>query len=175
MFKRETYKLLSVSLSPNVVGNVTVGLMCNPPRPGDASYEKHEREKSGIIASLRRRARLVADTFNACEGVTCNDTDGAMYSFPRIWLPDGAVKAARAAAKAPDVFYCLALLNETGISTVPGSGFRQKPGQFHFRTTILPREEDLPAVLQRFREFHAGFMQRYGGGAGGGARASSKL
>lgn len=32
VFKRELYKLFSVSLSPNVVGNVAVGLMCNPPR-----------------------------------------------------------------------------------------------------------------------------------------------
>ena len=45
----------------------------------------------------------------------------------------------------------------------PGlGGFGQREGTWHFRTTILPREEDLPAVLQRFREFHAGFMQRYG-------------
>jgi len=32
VFKRELYKLFSVSLSPNVVGNIAVGLMCNPPK-----------------------------------------------------------------------------------------------------------------------------------------------
>ncbi len=45
--------------------------------------------------------------------------------------------AAKAMGKSPDVMYCLELLAETGISTVPGSGFKQAPGTFHFRTTIL--------------------------------------
>lgn len=60
-----------------------------------------------------------------------------MYSFPRISLPRKAIEAAEAKGKAPDVLYCLELLDETGISCVPGSGFQQSPGTFHFRTTIL--------------------------------------
>ena len=55
VFKRETYKLLSVSLSPNVVGNVTVGLMCNPPRPGDHSYAAHEAEKAANVFLINIR------------------------------------------------------------------------------------------------------------------------
>lgn len=51
-----------------------------------------------------------------------------MYSFPRISLPPKAVAAAKAAGKKPDVFYCLKLLEATGISTVPGSGFGQQEG-----------------------------------------------
>ena len=62
---------------------------------------------------------------------------GAMYCFPRITLPPAAIDAARSMGKCPDVMYCLELLNETGISCVPGSGFKQAPGTFHFRTTIL--------------------------------------
>ena len=53
---------------------------------------------------------------------------GAMYSFPKVKLPPGAIAAAKSAGKAPDVFYCIKLLEETGISTVPGSGFGQKEG-----------------------------------------------
>jgi aspartate/methionine/tyrosine aminotransferase len=45
-----------------------------------------------------------------------------MYSFPQIRLPPRAIQAAKSAGKAPDVFYCLNLLEATGISTVPGSG-----------------------------------------------------
>ena len=37
----------------------------------------------------------------------------------------------------------MALLEETGICCVPGSGFLQKPGTYHFRTTFLPPEEKL--------------------------------
>jgi len=53
---------------------------------------------------------------------------GAMYSFPQIRLPPKAIEAAKKAGKVPDVFYCLKLLEATGISTVPGSGFGQKEG-----------------------------------------------
>ena len=62
---------------------------------------------------------------------------GALYSFPKITLPPAAIAAAKSMGKDPDVMYCLELLAETGISTVPGSGFKQAPGTFHFRTTIL--------------------------------------
>ena len=48
-----------------------------------------------------------------------------MYLFPRIRLPQKAIKAAEAAGKAPDAFYCQRLLNATGVVVVPGSGFGQ--------------------------------------------------
>lgn len=35
------------------------------------------------------------------------------------------VQAAKKTGKAPDFFYCKQLLEETGIVTVPGSGFKQ--------------------------------------------------
>ena len=50
-----------------------------------------------------------------------------------------AVQAAEAAGQAADVFYAFNLLEETGICVIPGSGFGQMPGTFHFRTTILPQ------------------------------------
>lgn len=34
---------------------------------------------------------------------------------------------------APDMFYCMKLLEETGICVVPGSGFGQREGTYHFR------------------------------------------
>jgi aspartate/methionine/tyrosine aminotransferase len=30
----------------------------------------------------------VQDAFNSLEGVTCNFTEGAMYSFPQLRLPE---------------------------------------------------------------------------------------
>lgn len=61
---------------------------------------------------------------------------GAMYSFPQVKLPQAAVAAAKKAGKAPDVFYCLRLLEATGISTVPGSGFGQKEGYVFLKSTL---------------------------------------
>ncbi|RXN17355.1 alanine aminotransferase 2-like protein [Labeo rohita] len=37
----------------------------------------------------------------------------------------------------PDMLYCLRLLEETGICVVPGSGFGQKDGTYHFRKVTL--------------------------------------
>jgi glutamate--glyoxylate aminotransferase len=134
---QEIYKLASINLSPNVPGQIALGLMVNPPKPNDPSYALYMQEKSDLIASLKRRARLITDAFNRLEGFTCQETEGAMYSFPQITLPPAAITAAKEKGKNPDVMYCLELLEETGLSCVPGSGFQQKPGTFHFRTTIL--------------------------------------
>jgi aspartate/methionine/tyrosine aminotransferase len=59
------------------------------------------------------------------------------------------------------VFYCLQLLEATGISTVPGSGFGQEAGTAHFRTTILPREEVMEEFVEQFRDFQTTFMNQH--------------
>ncbi|XP_074301469.1 glutamate--glyoxylate aminotransferase 2-like [Silene latifolia] len=156
----EIYKIASIALSPNVPAQIFLGLMVNPPKPGDISYYKYDQESKGILESLRRRARIMTDGFNSCRNVVCNFTEGAMYSFPQIRLPPKAIEAATKAGKHPDVFYCLKLLEATGISTVPGSGFGQKEGVFHLRTTILPAEEDMPAIMDSFKKFNDEFMEQ---------------
>ncbi|CAL5327696.1 unnamed protein product [Camellia sinensis] len=152
----EIYKVASISLSPNVPRQIFLALMVNPPKPGDISYNRFVRESKGILESLRKRARIMTNGFNSCRNVVC-----AMYSFPQIRLPPKAIEAAKKAGKVPDVFYCLKLLEATGISTVPGSGFGQKEGVFHLRTTILPAEEDMPAIMASFKKFNDEFMDQY--------------
>ena len=62
-------------------------LVVNPPRPDEPSYESWLAQKDGTLASLARRAKLVAETLNSIEGFTCNVVQGAMYAFPQIHLP----------------------------------------------------------------------------------------
>ncbi|GMH33360.1 hypothetical protein BSKO_01194 [Bryopsis sp. KO-2023] len=157
----ELYKLVSVQLCPNNVGQVAVSLSVNPPKEGDESYSQYKEERESELASMRRRAHMVTNAFNKLDGMRCNFTEGAMYSFPLISLPPKALKAAEESGKAPDVFYCLKLLEATGISTVPGSGFGQKPGTFHLRTTILPREEVVESFCKKFMDFHVEFMSTH--------------
>ena len=45
---------------------------------------------------------------------------------------------------------------------VQGSGFGQADGTFHFRSTILPPEEQMDSVIERLSTFHNGFMAKYG-------------
>jgi alanine transaminase len=62
---------------------------------------------------------------------------------------------------APDALYCMRLLEATGIVVVPGSGFGQVEGTWHFRTTFLPAEADIEGVVQKMTKFHGDFMDAY--------------
>jgi len=159
--REQLYKMASVALCPNLDGQVMVDLMVLPPQPGSPSHQQYVRERDAIIASLKRRALLVAASLNRLQGVTCNNAEGAMYLFPRISLPPVAVLAAKSAGKSPDTFYCLELLNSTGLVVVPGSGFGQRDSTYHFRITVLPSEDKIKSVLARLAEFHAAFISKY--------------
>jgi alanine transaminase len=157
----QLYKLASISLCSNLDGQVMVGLMCRPPQDGDASYSTYVSERDGILESLKRRAAKLSAVFNKLDGCSCAAPDGALYVFPRVRLPEKALTAAAAGGEAADAMYCMELLDATGIVVVPGSGFLQAEGTFHFRTTILPSESEIDEVIARFTAFHNDFMARY--------------
>ena len=146
----EMTKLQSVSLCANSVGQIVTYLMVRPPRPGAPSFAVWDGERREVLDTLRRKAEVVARGLDAVEGISCVPVAGAMYAFPRISLPPGAT----------DSDYCLALLDETGICVVPGSGFGQEQGTAHFRTTILPPLEDIEGVVSRIAAFHRAFRER---------------
>mmetsp|Transcript_17148 Transcript_17148/g.51260 ORF Transcript_17148/g.51260 Transcript_17148/m.51260 type:complete len:565 (-) Transcript_17148:95-1789(-) len=155
------YKMASVNLCPNLVGQLTVGAMVNPPTEGDVSYPLYAKERDAILGSLKQRALLLAKALNTLEGVTCNDSEGAMYAFPQIRLPAKACEEAKKKGVAPDFLYCKEVLENTGICMVPGSGFGQKDGTYHFRTTFLPQPEQIARVVELMTAFHKDFMARY--------------
>ncbi|KAJ8715840.1 hypothetical protein PYW08_013125 [Mythimna loreyi] len=155
------YKAISAMLCPTTLGQTAVDCVARTPRPGEPSYELWQKERTAVLESLNQRAKMIVDTFNNMEGFSCNVVQGAMYAFPRIDLPPKAIEAAKAENKQPDVFYAFKLLEETGICIVPGSGFGQRPGTYHFRTTILPQPKLLQEMLDVFKAFHANFTKQY--------------
>nr|CAD7437493.1 unnamed protein product [Timema bartmani] len=126
-------KSISASLCPTALGQAVMDTVVNPPQPGEPSYERYKAEKEGVLKSLAERAKMVADSFNSFEGFSCNTVQGAMYAFPQLKMPEKAIKKAESLKQQPDVFYAFQLLEQTGICVVPGSGFGQKPGTYHFR------------------------------------------
>merc|ERR1712183_270732 len=154
-------KSISAKLCPTVIGQACMDVVVNPPREGDPSYSSWKTQVDGVLASLAERAKLVADTLNSIEGFTCNIVQGAMYAFPQIHLPPKAVAAAEEAGQAPDAFYAFALLEATGICIIPGSGFGQRPGTFHFRTTILAQKDVIKSMLGRLGDFHVKLLEEY--------------
>ena len=133
----------------------------NPPAEGDPSYVSWKAQVDGTLASLAERAKLVADTLNSIEGITCNTVQGAMYAFPQVHLPPKALAAAADAGMAADAFWAFALLEATGICIIPGSGFGQRPGTLHFRTTILAQKDVIISMLGRLGDFHSKFLAEY--------------
>lgn len=96
------------------------------------------------------------------DNITCNAVQGSMYAFPRIHLNESAVKKAKNEKVAPDFLYCLEMLNETGIQTVPGSGFGQAKGTYHLRmTNLVNPTEKMKKTLERMADFNHKFHQRY--------------
>ncbi|VDL67171.1 unnamed protein product [Nippostrongylus brasiliensis] len=132
-------KMISAKLCPSVLG----------------------QERTATLDSLRERATLVKQAYASIDGITCNDVQGAMYAFPRIDLPPRAIEKAKSLKQKPDFFYAKELLENTGICVVAGSGFGQKKGTYHFRTTILPQTDLMRDMLERFKAFHTKFMAEY--------------
>ncbi|KAL0082200.1 pyridoxal phosphate-dependent transferase [Phycomyces blakesleeanus] len=157
----QVYKMASVSLCPNLHGQILVDLMCDPPRKGDVSYANYRAELDGIYESLRRRSKKLEGVFNAMEGVTCQPAEGSMYLFPRIRLPKKAIEKAASQGLAADAFYCEAMLEATGVCVVPGSGFGQKEDTWHFRSTFLPEEHLFDDFCANLSKFHADFLVTY--------------
>jgi aspartate/methionine/tyrosine aminotransferase len=100
--------------------------------------------------------------------MSVNIPKGAMYAFVRFELPDPpgvtpedmppVEREAYCARR--DEAYCLALLEETGICVVPGSGFGQEPGTMHFRTTFLPPRHQIEELVVCLGRFHADYSRR---------------
>eukprot|EP00419_Tripos_fusus_P004821 CAMPEP_0172684788 /NCGR_PEP_ID=MMETSP1074-20121228/19801_1 /TAXON_ID=2916 /ORGANISM="Ceratium fusus, Strain PA161109" /LENGTH=532 /DNA_ID=CAMNT_0013503851 /DNA_START=68 /DNA_END=1666 /DNA_ORIENTATION=+ len=155
-------KVAATNLSPGTMGQCFVGLMVTPPRPEDPSNELFRSETGDTFLGLQKRAKLISEGLNSIPGISCNPIEGAMYAFPKVQMPEAAVKEAKNRNMEADVFWCLELVEATGVVTVPGSGFGQETGTYHFRTTILPPEEMLQDMVQKVASFHADFVALYG-------------
>ncbi|VDN02184.1 unnamed protein product [Thelazia callipaeda] len=154
-------KMISAKLCPSVLGQCAMDCVVKPPKSGEPSYDLWYKEKTAVLKSLKDRARAVHAAYNSIEGIKCNPVQGAMYAFPLIEIPPKAIEQAKALNVEADFFYAKQLLENSGICVVPGSGFGQLPGTYHFRTTILPPPNVMQDMLERFKKFHKKFMQEY--------------
>ncbi|XP_027197526.2 alanine aminotransferase 2-like [Dermatophagoides pteronyssinus] len=159
--KAVLFKQISARLCSALIGQFAIDCVVRPPQQGEPSYELHQKEKETVLASLKGRAELTTRTLNSLPGVRSNPVAGAMYAFPRIQIPNKAVEEAEKLGQKPDFFYCKQLLEETGICLVPGSGFGQIPGTYHFRTTILPQPELFSRMMNKLQKFHLKFLEQY--------------
>ena len=113
---------------------------------GDRSHEAVFR------AALRERAELTAARLNAIPGMHTVPPSAAFYAMPRVQLPHGVT----------DEDYVLALLRETGILCVHGSGFAARPEDGFFRVVFLANPADLADIYDDIAAFTGEFLARRG-------------
>lgn len=159
--KDHIYKLASSGLCSGLPGQVMTSLMCRGPPEDGPSYESHMAEMDAIYQSLKRRSKIVSEGLDSIPGFSCQSAQGAMYCFPSVELPEGAIREAEKLGTAPDTLYSLSLLERTGICVVPANGFGQEPGRFGFRTTFLPSEEEMEKAVELFKVHHEEFCEKY--------------
>lgn len=153
------YKMVSVGLCPPLGGQVGVDSLVRPPKQGSESYKLWKEETDSIHAVLAKRSLTMSDRLNGLPGMSCAPAVGALYLFPRLHLTNNAIEAAKKAGQTPDNFYADALLDETGICAVSGSGFGQREGESHFRLTCLC--DGVEEYVGKLEKFHRGFMEKY--------------
>jgi aspartate/methionine/tyrosine aminotransferase len=144
-------KQASVSLCSSTPGQVMTYLMVKPPPVNSKTHQRYLKEKKKVLDDLHDKAVMVRNAFEEMDGVECFGETGALYLFPRLnSLPEGKT----------DFDYCMALLEETGLCTVNGSGFGQKEGTQHLRIAFLPSKELLEQVLPEWIKFHNQYVAK---------------
>jgi alanine-synthesizing transaminase len=74
----------------------------------------------------------------------------AFYAMPKVDLPPGVT----------DADYVLALLRETGVLCVYGSGFGTDPVDGFFRVVFLASPKELSAIYGLIADFTKDFLAR---------------
>ena len=144
-FTELLFKVSSVNLCSNTIGQALVYLLVSPPQKGTDAYKLFTKEKETILDDLFAKATIIRKSFEEMDGMECFGKIGALYLFPRMnILPPNTT----------DYGYCMSLLEETGLCVVNGLGFGQKPGTNHLRIAFLPSKESLQGILPQWIDFH---------------------
>ena len=117
-----------------------------PALTGDRSHQPAFRR------ALAERARVTTDMLNAIPGMRCVAPRAAFYALPSVSLPPGRT----------DEEYVLALLRETGILCVHGSGFGTAPEEGAFRIVFLADPQELAQIYSDIGTFTADYLRRAG-------------
>lgn len=140
------------------------GRLCSPGPMQHAITAAIEGDRSHIatfVWALRERAQLSVDRLNAIEGISCVAPSSAFYVMPKVELPAGVT----------DEDYVVALLRETGVLCVYGSGFGLPAGEGFMRVVFLASPEELHDIYDLIADFTPRFLAgRAGRPASGAAR-----
>src|SRR5688500_14986536 len=157
---------LAVGRSPRLDGllgavrKLADGRLCSPgpmQHAITAALTSDRSHQQTFIAALKERADVSLSRLNAIEGMTCVAPASAFYAMPKVTLPEGVT----------DEDYIVALLRETGVLCVYGSGFGLPAEDGFFRVVFLASPAELHAIYDLIAEFTPRFVA---GGRGAARR-----
>jgi alanine-synthesizing transaminase len=111
---------------------------------GDRSHQDSFRRE------LRARAQLTTERLNAIPGMRCVAPRAAFYAMPGVTLPPGRT----------DEEFVLALLRQTGILCVYGSGFGLPREAGFFRVVFLAPPAELSSIYDDIASFTRTYLQQ---------------
>ncbi len=127
-------------LRARICANHPIQWAISPALDGDQTHVQ------ALVKKLEHRRDLTQNILGDVPGISLVRPEGAFYAFPSIDVED-------------DMDFVGNLIKETGVVTVPGTGFGQKPGSQHFRIVILPPDD----VLEKAYNLIGEFMLKYRG------------
>jgi aspartate/methionine/tyrosine aminotransferase len=131
------------------------GRLCSPGPMQYAVAAAMSGDRSHQVAfrlALAERAEMTTKAFNTIPGMGCVAPRAAFYAMPFVSLPPGRT----------DEDYVLALLRETGILCVYGSGFGMPPEQGTFRIVYLADPAELAEIYTDIGTFTRDYLERAG-------------
>ncbi|XP_071346756.1 alanine aminotransferase 1-like isoform X2 [Trachinotus anak] len=155
------HNLFSKDSCAPVLGQLALELMINPPQPGDPSYALYNTETQHIRTTLVHNVKRAVEVVNSLLGFCCQPVEGGAFAFPRVHLPPKAIEKAKEMGMKPDTFYCMRLLEESGVLASPGSEYGQKEGTYHIRFCIMTSKDIMEELLKRLSSFHTQFMKDF--------------
>lgn len=81
------------------------------------------QERTTTLSNLAAKAKLTEQVLNTVPGISCNPVQGAMYSFPRIAIPEKAIKEATVSPINNLTASSLTLLQRNKVDQVPHNTF----------------------------------------------------
>ena len=100
-------------------------------------------------AALKERAALTHERLNAIPGLTSVAATAGFYAMPRVALPPSRT----------DEDYVLALLRETGVLCVYGSGFGTAPENGYMRIVFLAAPDELRIIYDLMADFTREYLR----------------
>ncbi|MCP4648042.1 MAG: pyridoxal phosphate-dependent aminotransferase, partial [bacterium] len=99
-----------------------------------------EKERVGMYNAFRRRRDLICNLLEEVPGLEFARPEGAFYVYPRITAVEN-INSER---------FCIALLEEGGLGTIPGSAFGNEG---YIRLSFAASDDDIAEAVKRLNAF----------------------